>query len=62
MTYKETFVDEYPYMVYSSKPDATDVIADGSITTDMIAKEAIETDQIADGAVTADKIAAGVLD
>lgn len=56
-TVKHSPVDDYPYLVYSSKADATDEIADESITTDMIADEAITTDKIKDGAVTADKLA-----
>ena len=65
MTYKQSFVDENPYLVYAPEPDAsfgaesvtTDKIADEAVTTDKIADGAVDTDQIKDGAVTADKIA-----
>ena len=65
MTYKQSFVDENPYLVYAPEPDAS--FGDGSVTTAKlgakavttakIADAAVDTDQIKDGAVTAAKIA-----
>lgn len=47
MTAKHSFVDDYPYLAYSSEPDAVAKIADA----------AVDTTQIKDGAVTAAKLA-----
>lgn len=55
MTYKQSFVDENPYLVYAPEPDAS--FGAESVTTDKIADEAVTTDKIKDGAVTAAKIA-----
>ena len=62
MTYKQSFVDEFPYLTYSANPVATDQvetaeIADKAITTAKLADNAVTTAKIKDGAVTADKIA-----
>lgn len=67
MTYKHDMVDDYPYIAYTSKPEAVapeteleerlDLIeADGWVTEDRIADDAVTTDKIADGAVTPDKL------
>lgn len=76
MTYKHGFVDDYPYLAYSSVPDAVqanpsdittldsrlDVIeAGGWVTTDRIASKAVTTAKIADEAVDTAQIKDGAV-
>ena len=66
MTYKESFVDKYPYLTYSADPNATDEvetaeIADGAITTAKLAAKAVTTAKIADAAVDTDQIKDGAV-
>lgn len=66
MTYKHDFVDDYPYLAYSSVPDAVqanpsdistldsrlDVIeAGGWVTTDRIASKAVTGAKVADAGI-----------
>lgn len=77
MTAKHSFVDDYPYLAYSSMPEAVqpnagdiatldgrlDLIeADGWVTVDRIASNAVTTAKIADKAVTTAKIADAAVD
>lgn len=68
MTYKHTFVDDYPYLTYASTPDATQASSSdvatieseiGALDGRLDAIEAdnwVTTDRIKDGAVTLDKL------
>ena len=58
MTYKENFVDENPYLVYTENSDTA---YDGNGGSSEIPDGAVTTAKIADDAVTADKIADGVI-
>lgn len=58
---KREFVDENPYLVYTSEDDKVFRIENGSIGTAQIADGAITTGKIANGAVTASQIASGVI-
>lgn len=76
MTYKHSPVDDYPFLVYTSEPDATmanasdvagikgrldDIEDDGWVTTARIAAGAVTTAKIGDEAVTTAKIADGAV-
>lgn len=76
MTYKHDFVDDYPYIAYSSVPDAVQanpsdistldsrldaVEAGGWVTTDRLASKAVTTAKIADGAVDTAQIKDGAV-
>lgn len=76
MSYKETPVDLYPYLVYTSDPDAAQanasdlasldsrldaIEAGGWVTTNRIAAKAVTTAKIDDEAVTTAKIADGAV-
>lgn len=74
MTYKHSFVDDYPYLVYSSQvdavqPNAGDIAslqsADAALDARLDAIEAdswVTTDRIASKAVTTAKIADAAVD
>lgn len=76
MSYKETPVDLYPYLVYTSDPEAAQanasdlasldsrldaIEAAGWVGTNRIAAGAVTTAKIADDAVTTAKIADGAV-
>ena len=73
MTAKHSFVDDYPYLAYSSQPEAVqpnsgDIAdlksADAALDARLDIIEAngwVTTTHIADGAVTTDKIADGAV-
>ena len=76
MTYKHDFVDDYPYLAYSSVPDAVQanpsditsldsrldaVEAGGWVTTARIASNAVTTAKIADEAVDTAQIKDGAV-
>ena len=74
MTYKHSFVDDYPYLAYSSLPDAVQAnasdiadleTADAALDARLDAIEAdgwVSTDRIAAKAVTTAKIADAAVD
>lgn len=73
MSAKHQFVDDYPYLAYSSEPDAAiansgdvaaldarldDIEANGWVTTSRISDEAVTGSKIADGAIDSGHLAA----
>lgn len=68
MTYKHTFVDDYPYLTYASGPDATQASSSDVATIDseidaldarldlIEANNWVDTDRIKNGAVTLAKL------
>lgn len=63
MSYKHSFVDDYPYLAYSSTPETaqaqtSDVAALDTRLDAIEAANWVTTSRIKDGAVTADKLAA----
>lgn len=76
MTAKHSFVDDYPYLAYSSEPNAIQanpsdvsaldtrldaIEANGWVTTDRIASKAVTTAKIADAAVDTTQIKDGAV-